>query len=139
MIPLVILRAKDELKIPVYGSGLNVRDWIHVLDHCNAIDLILHKGKAGESYNIGGESERTKISIVEDILNLMNKSNQLIEFVQDRAGHDLRYAVDISKIVNELGFSLNFSFSQGLKDTIMWYKTNKMLDRLHISTKKTLF
>jgi dTDP-glucose 4,6-dehydratase len=124
LIPLVVSKARDNLSIPVYGNGLNVRDWIHVFDHCSALDLIMHKGKSGETYNIGAESERSNISIVRDILNLMGKSNNLIEYVQDRAGHDLRYAVDITKISSQTGWKPSITLQQGLKDTIDWYLSN---------------
>jgi len=124
LIPLVIQRAKDDLTIPVYGNGLNVRDWIHVLDHCSAIDLIIHKGRSGETYNVGGETERTNISVVENILLTMGKSKDLIDYVNDRAGHDLRYAVNISKITKDLGWIPRISFVDGLKETIRWYETN---------------
>jgi dTDP-glucose 4,6-dehydratase len=128
LIPLVIQRAKDNLSIPVYGNGLNVRDWIYVLDHCSAIDLIVHKGKSGETYNVGGETERTNISIVENILLDMGKSKNLIEYVKDRAGHDLRYAVDIAKITKNLGWTPQISFIDGLKATIRWYETNSQFN-----------
>jgi dTDP-glucose 4,6-dehydratase len=124
LIPLAILRARDDLPISLYGDGLNVRDWIHVLDHCVAIDLIIHKGKSGEVYNIGGDCEKTNVSVIEAILAVMGKSNDLIEYIQDRAGHDLRYAVDNSKIKNQFGWQPKIPFSQGLEETINWYMTN---------------
>jgi len=125
LIPLVIQRAKNNLTIPLYGNGLNVRDWLHVLDLCSAIDLIIHKGKSGESYNIGADNELQNISVVETILDLMGKSKSLIEFVQDRAGHDLRYAVSSSKIVEELDWGANIVFAEGIKSTINWYLKNE--------------
>jgi dTDP-glucose 4,6-dehydratase len=136
LIPLVIQRAKDDLTIPVYGNGLNVRDWVHVLDHCSAIDLIVHKGKSGETYNIGGACEQTNISVVENILDSMGKSKELIKYVRDRAGHDLRYAVDISKITNNLGWRPHISFIHGLRETIKWYESNSTLNKTIIIEKR---
>ena len=112
LIPLMIQKAKNNEKLPVYGNGKNVRDWIHVYDHCEAIDVVLHKGKHGEVYNIGGEDEWRNISIVYKILYELNKDrNKQIEYVKDRKGHDWRYAVDISKITNELGWSPRINFN----------------------------
>lgn len=121
LIPLVINRAKYDDKIPVYGTGENIRDWIHVLDHCEALDLIIHKGRFGESYNIGGDNEIRNIDLIKTILRIMNKSEELIEFVKDRSGHDLRYSVDTNKIRNELGWVPKIDFKNGIKDTIYWY------------------
>ena len=124
LIPLVIQCAIDNKSIPVYGSGMNVRDWIHVYDHCAALDKIIHFGKKGNSYNIGGLNEMTNLSIVETILQLINKPNSLIEFVKDRAGHDLRYAVDISKMKDEFNWQPKYNLYYGLKETINWYMNN---------------
>jgi dTDP-glucose 4,6-dehydratase len=117
---MIVLALKDE-KLPVYGKGENVRDWLHVLDHCSAIDAILKKGKEGEVYNIGGNCERRNIDIVKLILNHLGRSEDLISFVQDRKGHDLRYAIDNSKITSELGWSPCVTFEKGIKDTVDWY------------------
>lgn len=125
LIPLVILNALHNKKIPVYGDGLNVRDWIHVNDHCRAIDLILRDGKIGETYCVGGDAEYPNISIIKLILSLMNKNESLIEFVKDRAGHDRRYAIDSSKIKTELGFKLEYNFMNGIEQTVKWYLENE--------------
>jgi dTDP-glucose 4,6-dehydratase len=125
LIPLVIHRAMEEKFIPLYGNGLNVRDWIHVDDHCNAIDKIVHFGKSGESYNIGGSNEMTNIAIVRLILRQLNKSDNLIEYEKDRPGHDLRYAIDSSKMKNQLGWEPQIDFETGLLETISWYRNNK--------------
>tara|TARA_Y100001970_G_C14253027_1_gene873196 strand:- start:3543 stop:4478 length:936 start_codon:yes stop_codon:yes gene_type:complete len=115
LIPLMIQKIKNSEKIPVYGDGKNIRDWIHVKDHCEAIDVVLHKGKNGDVYNIGGEDERRNIDIVNDILLNLEGSPDLIEYVEDRKGHDWRYAMDISKIREELGWSPKISFSEGMR------------------------
>jgi dTDP-glucose 4,6-dehydratase len=117
-IPLVIKNAKKGLPIPVYGDGRNIRDWIQVLDHCEAIDKALHKGVAGEIYNIGGKNEIRNIDIVKTILSLLNKSTDQIKFVEDRAGHDWRYAIDNSKISKELGWNPKINFKKGLLDLL---------------------
>lgn len=124
LIPVVISKAMNNEKIPVYGNGQNVRDWIHVTDHNIAVDLILHKGKAGEIYNIGGNSEKSNIELVKIILKELGKPESLITFVEDRKGHDLRYAIDSSKIEKELGFKKTYSFEEGIRETILWYKEN---------------
>ncbi|MDQ0873215.1 dTDP-glucose 4,6-dehydratase [Paenibacillus sp. V4I3] len=124
LIPLMITNALEDKKLPVYGDGLNVRDWLHVSDHAAAIDLVLHQGEAGEVYNIGGNNEHPNIEIVELILEALGKSNSLVQFVQDRLGHDRRYAIDASKIRRELGWVPQISFQQGIKDTIVWYLEN---------------
>jgi len=121
LIPLMITNAMEGRELPVYGDGLNVRDWIHVEDHCRAIDTVIHKGKEGEVYNIGGNNERTNIEIVREILRVMGKSEGLIRFVRDRLGHDRRYAIDSSKIRRELGWSSQIPFEEGLGDTVRWY------------------
>jgi dTDP-glucose 4,6-dehydratase len=121
LIPLVIANAREKKPIPVYGKGENVRDWIYVLDHCEAIDLILHRGRSGEIYNVGGSCEKRNIDIIKMILSELNESEELITFVKDRPGHDLRYAIDSTKIKNELGWTPKTDFSDGLKKTIEHY------------------
>ena len=125
LIPLVIDKAQRDEKLPIYGKGENVRDWLHVLDHCSAIDAILQKGKVGEIYNIGGNSEKTNLEVVKTILKHLNKPESLIEFVKDRPGHDLRYAIDSSKIQKELGWKPAHSFDEGILETINWNVDNK--------------
>lgn len=125
LIPVVISKAINNEKIPVYGNGLNVRDWIYVKDHNIAIDLIMHKGKIGNTYNIGGNSEKANIELVKTILNYLSKSQDLITFVEDRKGHDLRYAIDSRKIEEELGWKRTVSFDEGIKSTIDWYLKNE--------------
>ena len=133
LIPLMIIKCLNKESLPVYGKGENVRDWIHVLDHCSAIDSILSKGKAGETYLIGSDNEKRNIDIVESICEYFNKNNliddfdykSLIIFVDDRPGHDFRYAIDNSKIKNDLGWSPKYSFEDGLFKTIDWYCNNK--------------
>lgn len=115
---------KDE-KLPVYGKGLNVRDWLYVEDHCKAIDLILQKGKLGEVYNVGGHNEMANINIVKLILQYLKKDESLISFVTDRKGHDLRYAIDPTKIHNDLGWLPETKFADGIKKTIDWYLNNQ--------------
>ena len=117
-IPTIIDRIKNNEKIPVYGNGKNVRDWVHVRDHCEAIDVVLHKGKDGEIYNIGGENEKTNMDIVNYILAGFGKDNNLIEYVNDRLGHDWRYAMDISKIKNKLGWKPKMDFEKEIKKLI---------------------
>ena len=118
LIPLMIQKVKNNEKLPVYGDGKNIRDWIHVQDHCEAIDVVLHKGKIGEVYNIGGLNEKRNIDIVKSILKSLDKSEDLIEYVDDRLGHDWRYGIDITKIRGELGWSPRINFENGLKDLI---------------------
>ena len=125
LIPKTISKALNNEKIPVYGKGENVRDWIHVIDHNIGVDLIVHNGKIGEVYNLGGHSERKNIEIVNIILNQMNKPTSLIEFVEDRKGHDLRYAIDSSKVEKELGWKRTYFFETGIKETIDWYLNNE--------------
>ncbi len=125
LIPVVISKAINNEKIPVYGNGLNVRDWIYVKDHNIAIDLIMHKGKIGNTYNIGGNSEKANIELVKTILNYLSKSQDIIIFVEDRKGHDLRYAIDSRKIEEELGWKRTVSFDEGIKSTIDWYLKNE--------------
>jgi len=124
LIPLMILKALNDESLPVYGDGRNVRDWLYVGDNCRAIDIVLRKGKVGEIYNIGGSEERRNIEVVKLILKKLGKPESLIRFVQDRPGHDWRYALDISKIKRELGWQPTYCFEQGLKQTITWYVDN---------------
>ena len=121
----MISRALANESLPVYGKGENVRDWLHVHDHCTAIDLIIRQGKEGEVYNIGGHNERTNLGVVKTILKQLNKSEDLIHFVTDRPGHDLRYAIDPTKIETELGWKPVYNFDTGIKQTIDWYLNNK--------------
>ena len=125
LIPVIISKALKNEKVPVYGKGENVRDWIHVHDHNVGVDMILHKGKVGEIYNLGGHSERTNLEVVKIILRQLGKSEELIEFVADRAGHDLRYAIDSTKAEKELGWNRTYNFEDGIKETVQWYVNNK--------------
>lgn len=125
LIPLMISRALDNEPLPVYGKGENVRDWLHVEDHCRAIDLIIHKGEVGEIYNVGGHNERTNLEVVRTILKALDKPESLIEYVTDRPGHDLRYAIDPAKIERELGWKPVYTFDTGIRQTIQWYLENK--------------
>lgn len=125
LIPLTIMKALNNEKIPVYGTGENVRDWIHVHDHNVGVDLIVRNGKVGEVYNLGGHAERRNIDIVKTILKQMGKSEDLITFVEDRKGHDLRYAIDSSKVEKELGWKSTYTFEEGIKETIDWYLNNQ--------------
>jgi len=125
LIPLMIKNALEDKPLPVYGDGSNVRDWLHVEDHCRAIDLVLHHGVSGEVYNIGGNNERTNLQIVRTILEYLNKPESLIQFVQDRPGHDKRYAIDAAKIRKELGWTPRYTFDEGIKQTIEWYLTHR--------------
>lgn len=124
LIPLMILNAIEDKRLPVYGDGLNVRDWIHVNDHCSGIWLAYRKGRRGEVYNIGANSEKKNITIVKEILKILGKPESLIEFVKDRPGHDRRYAIDSTKIEKELGWKREVAFEAGLKKTIKWYLDN---------------
>lgn len=124
LIPLMISRALNDESLPVYGKGENVRDWLHVHDHCVAIDLILRKGRVGEVYNIGGHNERTNLEVVQTILKELGKPESLIRYVTDRAGHDLRYAIDPTKIETELGWKAEYNFDTGIRQTIRWYLDN---------------
>ncbi len=125
LIPLMISRALANQSLPVYGNGLNVRDWLYVEDHCRAIDLIIHNGKIGEVYNVGGHNEKANIDIVKTILKVLGKSEDLVTFVADRKGHDMRYAIDPTKIYNELGWLPETKFEDGIKKTIDWYLNNE--------------
>ena len=124
LIPLMIMNCLENKSLPVYGKGINVRDWLYVEDHCSAVDLIIHKGIAGEIYNIGGNNEKRNIDIVKQIVKSLGKDESLIKYVQDRKGHDLRYAIDSSKILRELGWHPETSFEDGIKQTIQWYLDN---------------
>lgn len=125
LIPLIIKKAQNDEKLPIYGRGENVRDWLHVLDHCSAIDLIIHKGKVGEVYNIGGHNERTNLEVVKTILKVLGKPESLISFVTDRPGHDRRYAIDPEKITKELGWKPKYNFDTGIVATIKWNLDNQ--------------
>ena len=125
IIPLFISKLLKNEKVPVYGDGLNIRDWLYVYDHCEAIDLVLHKGKIGEIYNIGGHNEKTNIEMTKLILKALNKDESYIEFVEDRLGHDKRYAISNDKIVKELNWQPKMPLEQGIKETINWYLENK--------------
>ena len=131
LIPVVISKALNNDKIPVYGKGENIRDWIHVHDHNVGVDMIIRNGKNGEIYNLGGHSEKTNLEVVKTILKQLNKPESLIEFVTDRPGHDLRYAINSSKIENELGWKREYDFNNGMKETIDWYINNqKWIERI---------
>ncbi|MBT9145538.1 MAG: dTDP-glucose 4,6-dehydratase [candidate division WS2 bacterium] len=125
LIPLVITNALENRDIPVYGDGLNVRDWIYVEDHCRALDLVLQKGKPGEIYNVGANNEKTNLELIELILNIMDKPKNLMKFVSDRPGHDRRYAIDMTKIETEFGWKPITSFEDGISNTIKWYINNE--------------
>ena len=125
LIPLMISRALANEPLPVYGTGENVRDWLYVEDHCAAIDLILRHGRIGEVYNVGGHNERTNLEVVKTILKVLNKPESLIRYVKDRPGHDMRYAIDPTKLENELGWKSEYNFDTGIRQTIEWYLNNK--------------
>ncbi|MBR5941805.1 MAG: dTDP-glucose 4,6-dehydratase [Clostridia bacterium] len=125
LIPLVISRALADEPLPIYGKGENVRDWLFVEDHCSAIDLIIHKGRVGEVYNIGGHNEKTNLEVVKEILKQLGKPESLITYVTDRPGHDMRYAIDPTKIVTELGWKPAHDFESGIKYTVQWYLDNR--------------
>jgi dTDP-glucose 4,6-dehydratase len=125
LIPLMITNALEDKELPVYGDGKNIRDWIHVYDHARAIDLVIHRGKAGEIYNIGADNERTNIEIVQMLLDILGKPHSLIRFVKDRPGHDRRYAIEAEKIKKELGFKVQVDFTRGLEETVKWYIENR--------------
>ncbi len=125
LIPLMISRALANEQLPVYGTGENVRDWLYVEDHCAAIDLILRHGRIGEVYNVGGHNERTNLEVVKTILKVLNKPESLIRYVKDRPGHDMRYAIDPTKLENELGWKPEYNFDTGIRQTIEWYLNNK--------------
>lgn len=121
LIPLMITRALQDKPLPVYGDGQQIRDWLHVEDHCSAVDLVLHRGQAGEVYNIGGRNERTNLHVVRSVLQELGKPESLIRFVQDRPGHDRRYGIDADKITRELGWKPVHTFETGIRSTIRWY------------------
>lgn len=123
LIPLTISKVLNEEKVPVYGDGANIRDWLHVWDHCAAIDLVLHEGVNGEVYNVGGHNERTNLEVVKTIIHTLGKSEELIEFVADRLGHDKRYAIDPTKL-EKLGWKPTYTFETGIAQTIQWYTEN---------------
>jgi dTDP-glucose 4,6-dehydratase len=125
LIPLMISRALNNEDLPVYGTGENIRDWLYVEDHCKAIDLIIHNGRVGEVYNIGGHNEKSNLEVVKIILKELNKPKSLIKYVTDRAGHDMRYAIDPTKINKELGWLPETKFEDGIKMTIQWYLDNE--------------
>ena len=125
LIPLMINNCLKNRELPVYGDGMQIRDWLHVKDHCTGISTVLHKGKVGEVYNIGGNNEKANIEIVKLIIANLGKSEELIKYVQDRPGHDRRYAIDNTKITTELGWSPSYTFEQGIKETIEWYLANE--------------
>ncbi len=121
LIPLMIANALSDKPLPVYGDGLNIRDWLHVSDHCMAIDVVLHRGRDGEVYNIGGNNEKKNIDVVKLVLKHLKKPESLITFVKDRLGHDQRYAIDSTRIQRELGWSPSYTFERGIEETIQWY------------------
>lgn len=125
LIPLMITNALENKPLPVYGTGRNIRDWLHVYDHCTAIDLVLHKGEKGEIYNIGGNNEKRNIEIVELIIEQLDASKDQITFVKDRLGHDWRYAIDAGKIKKKLGWKPIYTFETGLQETVQWYRQNE--------------
>lgn len=125
LIPLMIANASDGKKLPVYGEGKNVRDWLYVEDHCKAIDMILSGAKSGEIYNIGGHNEKTNIDVVKTVLKILGKGEELITFVKDRPGHDMRYAIDPQKIKDDLGWYPETDFDSGIEKTVKWYLSNK--------------
>lgn len=124
LIPLMIINALNGKELPVYGEGLNVRDWLYVEDHCKAIDMILQRGRIGEVYNIGGHNERTNIDVVKTVIKILGRDESLIKYVKDRPGHDLRYAIDPTKIKTELGWEPETSFEEGIQLTVKWYLAN---------------
>jgi dTDP-glucose 4,6-dehydratase len=125
LIPLMVTNALEGKELPIYGDGKNVRDWLHVKDHCAAIDLVIHKGEPGEIYNVGGHNERTNNEIVHLIVEKLNAPKELIKFVEDRLGHDRRYAIDPTKLTTELGWKPKYTFDTGIIETIQWYLDNQ--------------
>ena len=124
LIPLMISNAIEDKELPIYGDGKNVRDWIYVEDHCRALDVVLHRGKEGEVYNVGGRSEKPNVTVAKAILDRLGKPHSLIRFVKDRPGHDRRYAIDFSKIEKTLGWKPSILFEEGIRQTIVWYQTH---------------
>ncbi|MBD7963175.1 dTDP-glucose 4,6-dehydratase [Fictibacillus norfolkensis] len=125
LIPLMVTNALEGKDLPIYGDGKNIRDWLHVKDHCSAIDLVIHKGKTGEIYNVGGHNERTNNEIVHLIVKKLNAPKDLIKYVEDRLGHDRRYAIDPTKLTKELGWTPKYTFDTGIVETIQWYMDNQ--------------
>jgi dTDP-glucose 4,6-dehydratase len=125
LIPLAITNALEDKPIPVYGDGLNIRDWIFVADHCRALDVVIQKGQPGEIYNIGSGNEKTNLELIRKLLELLDKPQSLIQFVTDRPGHDRRYALDIAKITRDLGWKPAYSFEKALSATVDWYLKNE--------------
>ncbi len=125
LIPLMITNAVDGEDLPIYGDGKNIRDWLHVMDHCAALDLVLHNGVSGEVYNVGGHNERTNNEIVELIVNRLNVPHDRIKYIKDRLGHDRRYAIDSTKIESQLGWKPKYTFDKGIDETIDWYLKNE--------------
>ncbi|MEA5012477.1 MAG: dTDP-glucose 4,6-dehydratase [Angelakisella sp.] len=135
LIPLMIHNCISEKPLPVYGDGLQIRDWVHVTDHCSAIDAVLQKGEPGEVYNIGGNIEKTNIEIVKYIIKVLGKSKNLVTHVPDRPGHDRRYSIDYTKITTELGWSPAYTFEKGIAETIQWYLSHRdWMDRAILKT-----
>ena len=124
LIPLFVTNLVDNKKVPIYGTGQNVRDWIHVLDHCKAVDFVLHNGSIGEIYNIGSGAEKTNLEITQKLLEILCKNDSMIKYVEDRPGHDLRYSLDFSKLM-EMGWAPEYDFNDGLKETAKWYVDNR--------------
>lgn len=138
LIPLMFLNAKADKPLPVYGDGLNVRDWIYVDDHCLGVELTLTKGREGQAYNFGGDAEETNINVIKTLLSLLNKPESLITYVTDRPGHDKRYAMDFELARKELGFEPTVNFAEGLKKTLNWYETNSIwLDQVQSGEYRT--
>ena len=137
LIPKTTIRALKNLPIPIYGTGKNIRDWIYVQDHCAAIDLVFANGKPGETYNVSSGNEMPNIDIARKILNLLNKNESLIRFVEDRPGHDIRYSLDSSKIKSKLGWKPKFTFKKALGTTVKWYQDNEKWWK-PLATKETL-
>lgn len=136
VIPLFVVQALENKMVPLYGNGQNVRDWLYVLDNCEAIDYVLHKGKDGEVYNIGGGNECTNLELTRRILEMLDKKETLIQMVPDRLGHDLRYAIDSYKIRTELGWKPKYDFAKALEETIMWYRDNQQWWKNILAKKK---
>ena len=126
LIPLIISRALADENVPIYGKGDNIRDWLHVEDHCSAIDLIIHHGRVGEVYNVGGHNEKTNLEVAKIILKQLGKPESLIQYVLDRQGHDRRYAIDPTKLETELGWEQKYHFDEGIRMTIQWYLDNEL-------------
>lgn len=124
LIPLFITRLLNDQSVPVYGDGKNIRDWLHVIDHCEAIYAVWERGRVGEVYNIGGKCEKTNLQLTHELLDILEKPYSLIQYVADRPGHDRRYAIDCSKIESELGWQPKYEFASGLRQTVDWYKKN---------------